>query len=380
MTSPGPTAVSSAFLEKATAGAARGTRMQETLDSWISLVGDDPRLQAGVLIIASLLAAGLVDFVITRLLAVWAKRSKTDLDDRFIALVHRPVFTSVLFLGLWLATARLGLAEMIELLVLRLLKSLALVIWLVFLMRTASLIVEVMARFENRSRLIDPRTISLAANLAKVLVVGGGIYFFFLVWGIDVGALLVTGGVVGVAIGFAAKDSLANLFGGIFILADAPYKVGDFINLGSGERGEVTQVGLRSTRILTRDDVEVTVPNALIANDTIVNESGGPWVKSRVRVRVQVAYGSDLGQVEQVLLDVARSHASIEQDPGPRVRFRSFGNSGLDFELLAWIREPVLRGRVLHALNVAVYERFAAEGIEIPYPKQDVYLHQTKVE
>ena len=88
------------------------------------------------------------------------------------------------------------------------------------------------------------------------------------------------------AVGFAAKDTLANLFGGIFILADAPYKVGDFVVLGSGERGEVTQVGLRSTRILTRDDVEVTVPNAMIANDTIVNESGGPWVKHRVRVRV----------------------------------------------------------------------------------------------
>ncbi len=178
------------------------------------------------------------------------------------------------------------------------------------------------------------------------------------------------------AIGFAAKDTLANLFGGIFILADAPYKVGDFVVLGSGERGEVTQIGLRSTRLLTRDDVEVTVPNAVIANAKIVNESGGPWVKERVRVKVGVAYGSDIDQVREVLMAVAAENPHVEQDPEPRVRFRAFGDSGLDFELLAWVREPVLRGRVLDALNTEVYKRFAAAGIEIPYPKRDVYLHE----
>jgi small-conductance mechanosensitive channel len=354
--------------------------MEPYFDKLLSLVGDDPRLQAAALVLVFLVLAKAADLIISRLLAGWAKRSKTDVDDRFIALIHRPIFLSVLFFGLWLGATRLGLPPRIELLTLRLVKSLALLIWLVFLMRSASLILEVMRRYKERSPLIDPRTISLAANLAKILVVGGGIYFFFLIWGIDVGALLVTGGVVGVAIGFAAKDTLANLFGGIFILADAPYKVGDFIVLGSGERGEVTQVGLRSTRVLTRDDVEVTVPNALIANDTIVNESGGPWVKQRIRVKVGVAYGSDADHVRSVLQSVADSHPDIERDPEPRVRFRTFGESSLDFELLAWIREPVLRGRVLDALNGDVYKRFAEEGIEIPYAKRDVYLHRVEDE
>ena len=351
--------------------------MRDRFESLVALAGDDPRLQAMAIMVASLALAALADFVLSRLLASWARRSRTDVDDRFIALLHRPIYVSVLCAGAWLAVDRLGLAATIELLLLRLLKSLVLLIWLVFLMRAASLVVEVMDRFRDRSRLIDPRTISLAANLAKILVVGGGLYFFFLVWGIDVGALLVTGGVVGVAIGFAAKDTLANLFGGIFILADAPYKVGDFVVLGSGERGEVTQVGLRSTRILTRDDVEVTVPNALIANDTIVNESGGPWVKHRVRVKVGVAYGSDIDRVCQVLREIADADPDVEKDPEPRVRFRAFGESSLDLELLAWIREPVLRGKALHSLNTAVYKRFADEGIEIPFPQRDVHLRQT---
>ena len=168
--------------------------MQPYIDQLLTLVGDDPRIQATVLVLASIVLAKLADLAISGLLARWARRSKTDLDDRFLALIHRPVFLSVLFFGLWLAVGRLGWPARIELLTLRLIKSLVLVIWLVFLMRTASLVVEAMSRLRARSRLIEPRTISLAANLAKILVVGGGVYFFFLVWGIDVGALLVTGG------------------------------------------------------------------------------------------------------------------------------------------------------------------------------------------
>ena len=188
------------------------------------------------------------------------------------------------------------------------------------------------------------------------------------------GALLAAGGIVGIAVGFAAKDSLANLFSGIFILADGPYQVGDFVVLDSGERGAVTNIGLRSTRLLTRDDVEVTVPNAVIANAKIINESGGPWEKARIRVRVGVAYGSDIDQVRRTLMEVARDNPDLDSDPEPRVRFRSFGESGLDFELLGWIHEPVLRGRVLDALNTEVYKRFQQENVEIPFPQRVVHL------
>ncbi|MEE8277110.1 MAG: mechanosensitive ion channel family protein, partial [Thermoanaerobaculia bacterium] len=200
--------------------------------------------------------------------------------------------------------------------------------------------------------------------------------FLFLSWGIDVGALLVTGGIAGIAIGFAAKDTLANLFSGIFILADAPYEVGDFIVLDSGERGRVTHIGLRSTRLLTRDDIEIILPNAVIGNSKIINESAGPWEKERLRIPLGVAYGSDIDRVREVLLEIAHAHPEIDDDPEPRVRFRSFGDSGLSLELLGWIHQPVLRGRVVDSSNTEIYKRFAAEGIEIPYSKHDVYLHQ----
>ena len=189
-------------------------------------------------------------------------------------------------------------------------------------------------------------------------------------------AWLASAGIVGIAVGFAAKDSLANLFSGVFILADAPYKIGDFVVLSSGERGQITKIGIRSTRMLTRDDVEVIVPNSIMGNTTIVNESGGPHKKYRIRVKVGVSYGSDIDQVREVLLDIAANEEAVCLDPLARVRFRLFGASSLDFELLCWVNEPLVSGRVIDALNCAVYKRFQELNIEIAYSKHDLYIKE----
>ncbi|MCZ6767336.1 MAG: mechanosensitive ion channel family protein [bacterium] len=226
------------------------------------------------------------------------------------------------------------------------------------------------------SPLVDQRMRPLFDNVGRIIFFAVAVYFVFVLWGINVSAWLASAGVIGIAFGFAAKDSLANLISGVFILGDAPYKVGDYINLDTGERGEVIRIGLRSTRILTRDDVEVTIPNALIANGKIVNESGGPSKIQRIRVSVGVAYGTDVDKFCDILHDIGRDHPDVLKDPVPRSRFRRFGDSSLDFDLLCWIRTPDLRGRVIHELNTAIYKRLAAEGIEIPYPKRDVYIKQ----
>ena len=186
--------------------------------------------------------------------------------------------------------------------------------------------------------------------------------------------------VIGIAVGFAAKDTLANLFSGISIVADAPYKIGDYVVIDTGERGKVTHVGMRSTRILTRDDVEVTIPNAVIANAKIVNESGGPWVKHRIRVPVGVAYGSDVDEVCKLLEETAKEHPRVVKQPAPRVRMRAFGTSSLDFELLAWIDHPELRGLVRHELLIVIYKALNENDIVIPFPQTDIHLRSTPVE
>ena len=119
-------------------------------------------------------------------------------------------------------------------------------------------------------------------------------------------SLLAGAGVIGIAVGFAARDTLANLISGVSIVADAPYKLGDYIVLDTGERGVVSSLGIRSTRLMTRDDVEVSIPNAVIGSAKIINESGGPWEKYRIRIPVGVAYGSDTELAHRLMLETAR--------------------------------------------------------------------------
>ena len=122
--------------------------------------------------------------------------------------------------------------------------------------------------------------------------------------------------------------------------------------------------------------MEISIPNGVMGTAKIVNESGGGNTRFRLRASVGVAYGSDVQKVIDILEDVATSNDSICVSPQPRVRFRSFGASSLDFELLAWIPEPSLRGLLLHEINCAIDKRFREEGITIPFPQQDIWVRE----
>jgi len=335
---------------------------------------DNTWIRAGALLAAFVVLAWLVEWVATHLVARWAKRSSTDIDDRLIAVLHRPIFISVLLLGAWLVLLRIDLQPASQLLLQRLIKTVAILLWTIFGWKISRILLEAFSRLEERMKFVQPRTVPLLDNTLRIVLVGGVIYFLFLTWGINVAAWMAGAGILGIAVGFAAKDTLANLFAGIFILVDAPYENGDFIVLDSGERGMVTKIGLRSTRILTRDDIEITVPNAVIANAKITNETGGPWQKRRIRITLGVGYGSDLDHVRETLLEIARTHPQVSNEPDPRVRFREFGDSALKIQLLCWIDEPVLRGRVTDALSTEIHKRFQAEGIDIPFPTRDLRI------
>ena len=197
------------------------------------------------------------------------------------------------------------------------------------------------------------------------------------VWDVNTSAWLASAGIAGFAISFAAKDTLSNLFAGVFIIADAPYRIGDYIVLqGVGTRGEVTSIGLRSTRVVTRDDIEITIPNAVIGGAQIINQTAGPSPKMRLRVPVGVAYDTSVERLRGVLMEVATEASIVCEEPKPRVRFRAFGPSSLDFELLVWVKDPEDRGVAMDTILEEVLTRLRAESIEIPYPKQDLYLKE----
>ncbi len=339
----------------------------------------DPAPRAAVTIVVALLLAAFVDLVFRRVVSRLTQRTRTDVDDRIAAMLRGPIAATVVIIGAWIAIVLVAPSGWIVDVSRSLLVTVAVFHWFLVLWRLSRLVLEVLAGLvaNRETGLFQPRTQPAFEVTAKAVLLGGGSYFLLLAWGVDVTGWLASAGIVGIAVGFAAKDTLANLFAGVFILADAPYKPGDYLVLDSGERGRVVEIGLRSTRLQTRDEIEIIIPNSVMANARIKNESGGPYERERLRVAVGVAYGSDIDHVREVLLDVAATTGEIirdDDDVCPRVRLRAFGASSLDFELLVWIAKPELRGRVLDQLNTAVYKRFGADGIEIPYAKRDVYI------
>ncbi len=341
--------------------------------TWAQLLGPNIYLQATAIAVAFIIAGKIADLLISRVIAGIVSRSQTDFDDNLVSLLHRPVFVTFVLVGLALATVRLELGESPAFLTLGVLKTIAIVIWYSFSRSLIQIILSALSRGTGASKLHESM-LPLLNNVFRVIALALAVYFAFLSWQVDVTAWLASAGIVGLALSFAAKDTLSNLFAGASIIADAPYKTGDFITLDSGERGMVTYIGLRSTRILTRDDIEITVPNGIIGNAKIINEAGGPSAKHRIRIPIGVAYGSDIDKVIAVLRAIADDHDEVCDLPEPRVRFRHFGESSLDFELLCWIDRPVDRGRMIHELNCAVYKSFQTESIEIPFPQRDLHV------
>ncbi len=337
------------------------------------IVGPNVFLQAAIIAVVFIVIGKISDWIISAIIGRIARRSANEYDDQFVALVHRPVFLSFVLLGLALATRRIGMSPPPEFITIGILKTIVIFVWYNTLSNVMNLLVKVLSGTKD-SKIVQTGMLSLLHNVMKVIAVALTGYFLFLAWDINVTAWLASAGIVGLALSFAAKDTLSNLFAGVSIIIDAPYKAGDFIILDSGERGVVTDIGLRSTRILTRDDVEITVPNGIIGNGKIINEAGGPPAQHRIRVAVGVAYGSDIDQVIEVLEQVGADNDSVLAAPAPRVRFRQFGDSSLDFELLGWIARPVDRGRVRHELNCAVYKALNENSIEIPYPQRDLHV------
>lgn len=220
---------------------------------------------------------------------------------------------------------------------------------------------------------MDTQLIKLGFQILGLIII--------VILAIDFGARLglptysmVTGlGIGGLAVALGGREALSNLIGTIMIILDQPFRPGDFIVVGDGDHGTVTDVGFRSTRIRTRDGILISIPNSTVANMKIVNQSA-PVTKSRIHVPVSVAYGSDPKAVEDALLEVASRSEYVSSDPTPLVRLIAFGDSSINFSLLCWIRLPEFRGRAMAQLNRDIYDEFMKRGISMPFPQRDIHI------
>jgi small-conductance mechanosensitive channel len=231
---------------------------------------------------------------------------------------------------------------------------------------------QLIRRFLSRTKLQPSLQFGLSRIIGYTLI-AVGFYVAFQLVGVDLSSLAIIAASLGVGIGFGLQNIINNLVSGIIILAERPISIGDRIEV-AGVAGRVTKIQLRSTTVVTNDNITMIVPNADFISNTVTNWSHGD-PKVRIRVPVGVAYGSDLKLLQRLLLEAAAEHPKALRDPSPVVLFTEFGDSSLNFELGVWTEE--MTATPIHftsEMNFIIDQKLRENDIEIPFPQRDLHV------
>ncbi|MBU7011810.1 MAG: mechanosensitive ion channel family protein [Theionarchaea archaeon] len=230
---------------------------------------------------------------------------------------------------------------------------------------------------ESKTRL-DDLIFPILAKISKIFIYSIAFLISLDHLGYDVTALIAGMGIAGIAVSLAAKDSMANAIAGIFLILDKPFLPGDRIELwnappGQGTWGDVEEIGLRSTKVRTTDNITIIIPNSKLMTRDIINYTEGSPV-IRIRIPVGVAYESDLAAVAKVLIETVKEVNGVLDDPQPQVVVKEFGDSWINVELRVWIKDAKERRRIQDEINRRIKIEFEKSSIEMPCPQREVHI------
>ena len=225
---------------------------------------------------------------------------------------------------------------------------------------------------KTRTRL-DEEFLPLLGRLLRIVIFFIAIIIILSHFKVNITGFLATAGVASLAVAFAAQETLANLISGFTILVDKPFRIGDRIQLPSGEIGDVVEIGLRSTKILSFDHNVIVIPNSEVTKATLVNFSY-PNPRFKIRISLGVAYGSDMEKVKKVIKEILEKHPDVLKDPSPDIFFMEFGDSSLNLLIVYWISDYREKFRIIDEINMEIDKRFREEGIVIPFPQRDIHV------
>lgn len=228
----------------------------------------------------------------------------------------------------------------------------------------------------------DDTIIDILNKFSGFIIYATAIVLALDILGINVMPFIAGAGIAGIAIGFAAKDTLSNLIAGILLIIDRPFEIGDRIEVwsapaGSATWGDVIDIGLRATKIQTTDNLIIIIPNNEIMRRDIVNYTH-LTANIRVRINIGIAYEAAVQRAKKIILDVAGSADWILKNPAPKVVVRNFGESSVDLQVRVWIGDARKRMDTISFITDQVKEAFDREGVEIPYPKRSITVRQVQ--
>ena len=324
----------------------------------------------------SAIVGRLVLFVLDRYVSRISRRTPTSFDDALMDAARMPLFWAIVFAGLALGLNQLSFlpADWRETQAEWMFVPYWLIAW-VLIHRLANNLLQWYGREMARRTLspIDEEVIPFVRRLIIVVVAAIALIVLLSHFGVDVTALITSLGIASLAIALAAQNTLADWITGFVIILDSPFKIGDRIELLALDTwGDVQDIGLQSTRVRTRDNRMVVVPNSVIGKNLVVNHSY-PSTVYRVQTHVSVGYGVDIARARQVMIDAVRAQDWVMKDERIEALFLQFGESAMIFRVRCWIEHYVETRRIMDKLNTCLYEALHEANIEMPAPEYALY-------
>lgn len=341
----------------------------------------NPYIKFGVVVATFAVASIIVSFIFKKVIKKLTSKTQTDVDDKLLAKLQMPIIYLIILIGMNVGFYTLGLAESTLTTIEHVMNTIYILVVTYVAIVVADIIIEAWgdAWAKKTESTLDDALLPLFHRAAKIILVMTGLMFVLSEWNIDITGILAGVGIAGIAIGFAVKDSLANIFGGLSVILDRAISVGDVIELDDGTSGTVTDVGLRSTRIRNWDNELVVVPNGKISNSKILNKKL-PDLSIRIVVPFGVEYGSDIEKVKKI---VSKAIEPIEEiitkgDRKPTIMFKEMGASALNFKAYLWVDNLSKKFSTEEKIKTAIYNALNKAGIVIPYQTFTVYTKKQK--
>jgi len=328
-----------------------------------------------IIIFAFLLGGLFFHLVVFKRLKKLASKTKWEGDNVIVGALGKAPILWFLLAGMYFALVKFPLDPEVafvlyQLLFIATIASVAIV--------TSRMTVSLIGLYAKKNGGVFPAT-SIFEALTKGFIFALAVMIILQTMGISITPLLTALGVGGLAIALALQDTLGNLFSGIYMIASRKFRLGDYIELDSGNSGYIQDISWRNTTIRTLGNNLVVLPNSKIASATITNYSR-PQSELSVLIDAGVSYNSDLEHVEKVVKEVGTE--IIKKNEGgvkefePLVRFHTFGDSSIDFTVILRVTEFVNQYLVKHEFVKALHKRFNEEGIEIPFPQRVVHMEK----
>ncbi len=323
----------------------------------------------------------LLSSLVVKALNKWGRRlasfTATDLDDRVLQRVIPYVSRLFFVSGVYLAIRSLTLPE-------KLVMIASGIIYLILVVIVCNLIYHVIdellkwyvnSQQDTAGAAVSRQMVPVAEKIVSLFLMGAGLIVILKHFNYDIFSLVTALGIGSLAIGMAAKDTLAHMISGFTIMLDRPFRIGDRIQLVGGQIGDVTDIGLRSTKIKTLDNQLLIIPNSDLCNTMLTNQAF-PDSRAKGRINIGVAYGSDVDQVKALLAATAGEVEAVLADPAPEAFFTGFGDSSLNMALFFWVEEYTTLFAVTDKINSLILKRLGENSIEIPFPTRTVKVEK----